>query len=92
MGQENQEINIGEIFIDNINFDLYGKYHVVEVVDLSYKEMWGLKGKEIVTIVKYKKLANKRHSETTLDIFKDNFKSIADIRDEKLNKLLDDLL
>lgn len=58
MGQENQEINIGEIFIDNINFDLYGKYHVVEVVDLSYKEMWGLKGKEIVTIVKYKKLAN----------------------------------
>jgi len=92
MEQENQEINVGDIFIDNEYFDLYGNYQVVEVVELSIDEMWGMKGKEYVEIIKYKKRPLGFHSTITLDSFKTKFKSIVEVRDEKLNKLLDGLL
>lgn len=91
MGQENQEINVGDIFIDNEYFDLYGNYQVVEVVEFFTFHTPHFINK-YVEIIKYKKRPLGFHSTITLDSFKTKFKSIVEVRDEKLNKLLDGLL
>lgn len=92
MGQENQEISVGDIFIDREYLVLNGNYEIVEVVKVSTKTMFGMKGMEDVEVVKYKKKLIGVSVDITLDSFNKRFQSIIEIRDEKLNKLLDGLL
>jgi len=51
-----------------------------------------MKGMEDVEVVKYKKKLIGVSVDITLDSFNKRFQSIIEIRDEKLNKLLDGLL
>jgi hypothetical protein len=92
MGQENQEINVGDIFIDKEYLAMNGNYEIVEVVKISTKTMFGMKGMEDVEVVKYKKKLIGVNVDVTMETFKKRFHSIIDVRDEKLNKLLDGLL
>lgn len=92
MEQESQEIKVGDIFIDNEYFDLYDNYQIVEVVEIFFNFHTPHFINRHVDIVKYKKKDIGFHSTTTLDSFKTKFKSIVEVRDEKLNKLLDGLL
>jgi hypothetical protein len=92
MGQENQEISVGDIFIDKEYLALNGNYEIVEVVKISTKTMFGMKGMEDVEVVKYKKKLIGVNVDVTMEAFKKRFHSIIDVRDEKLNKLLDGLL
>jgi hypothetical protein len=92
MEQENQEINVGDIFIDKEYLAMNGNYEIVEVVKISTKTMFGMKGMEDVEVVKYKKKLIGVNVDVTMETFKKRFRSIIDVRDEKLNKLLDGLL
>jgi hypothetical protein len=92
MGQENQEINVGDIFIDKEYLAMNGNYEIVEVVKISTKTMFSMKGMEDVEVVKYKKKLIGVNVDVTMETFKKRFHSIIDVRDEKLNKLLDGLL
>lgn len=46
MEQENPEISVGDIFIDNVYFSLNGNYDIVEVTEISVKQMFGMEGLE----------------------------------------------
>lgn len=87
-----KDINIGDIFIDRAYLAMNGNYEIVEVVELSTKKMWGLKGEEYIGIIKFKKKLTGFHSTITLELFEDRFQTISEIRDEKLKILLDGLL
>ena len=84
--------NCLEIVIDKEYLALNGNYEIVEVVKVSTKKMFGMKGMEDVEVVKYKKKLIGITVDVTMEIFKERFQSIVEVRDEKLNKLLDGLL
>lgn len=88
MEQENQGIDVGDIFIDNVYFSLNGNYDIVEVTEISVKQMFGMEGLEEIETIKYKNKLTGRIKEVTMDSFTSKFKSVIEIRDEKLTKLL----
>ncbi len=78
---------IGDIFLDRLTlcYDIPAEVMITEIYD---KEMWGMTGKEMVKIIKYKYEVTKKSGECTDHTFVLKFISKSDWRDAKLNFIL----